>query len=343
MKLYRLEPQEDKDKDAGLAPVLQEMERPEPGPDEVLIKVQAASLNYRDLLMRKGQSGSGGGGSIIPLSDGAGVVEAVGKDVSRFKEGDRVAGCFFCGWDDGPFDMKYHKAALGGSLDGMLAEYVTLPEVGVVEAPPHLSAEEAACLPCAGLTAWTALFERAQLKPGETVLALGTGGVSIFALQFAVAAAAKVIITSSKDEKLHRARELGADYGINYRTHPEWDREVWTQTEKRGVEHILEVGGPGTFPRSLNSIAAGGNLALIGVLTGKGAPDSSLFPLVTRCVNLHGIYVGHRAAFSRMNAFLEEHEIHPVIDRTFEFEDAPAAYEYLESGQHFGKVVIRVG
>lgn len=341
MRQYRLE-------SAGDGETLQvkmsaAVEAAQPQDGEVLVKVKACSLNYRDLLMLAGQSGSGGGGSVVPMSDGAGEVVAVGEGVTRVSVGDRVAGCFFPEWESGRFDMRYHKAALGGSTDGMLSEFVVLPQTGVVPMPKHLSFEEAACLPCAAVTAWHALFVRGGLSEGQIVLALGTGGVSIFALQLATAAGARVIVTSSSDEKLERARTMGAWQIINYRKHEDWDSEVWRVTEKRGADHVVEVGGPGTLGRSMKSVAAGGNIALIGVLTGKGAPDDSLFPLVTKNADLNAIYVGSREMFADLNRFLEEHDIRPVIDRAFAFEEAPQAYAHLRSGAHFGKIVVRVG
>ena len=307
---------------------------------EVRVRITACSLNYRDLLMRQGQSASSAGGGVVPLSDGAGVVEEIGAGVTRWQVGDRVTGTFFPDWETGRFAMRYHQAARGGSCDGVLASHVVGVEGSFVPTPDYLSDAEAACLPCAALTAWHALFERGKLGEGETVLALGTGGVSIFALQLAAAAGARVIVTSSSDEKLERARNLGAAELINYRETEDWDARAWELTEKQGVDHVIEVGGPGTLGRSMNAVGAGGHIALIGVLTGFDAPGDSLFPLVARNVDLHGIYVGSREMFERMNAFLETHQIHPVIDRSFAFDEAPSAYEYLASGDHFGKVVI---
>ncbi|NNE92821.1 MAG: NAD(P)-dependent alcohol dehydrogenase [Verrucomicrobiales bacterium] len=342
MRLFRLE----KNEDGETGPVLHtDAEAPDdPGPDEVRVRMRACSLNYRDILMKSGASASGGDDPVIPLSDGAGEIEAVGSEVAGFETGDQVALTFFQDWKGGPFDMKYHKAARGGSCDGVLAETVCVPAHSVVKIPAHLDFAGAACLPCAAVTAWQGLFERGSgpVTAGQTVLCLGTGGVSIVALQLAKAAGARVIVTSSSDEKLERAQELGADETINYKTTPDWDKAVFELTEKRGVDHVIEVGGPGTLEKSMNSVAAGGRISLIGVLTGFDPPEASLFPLVTRAVDLVGIYVGSRAMFERMNAFLAEHQIQPVIDREFEFEDAAAAYEYLESGSHFGKVVIRV-
>lgn len=342
MRRYLLQPAGDGS--GRLDPVPGEQPSPEPGPGEVRIRVRAASLNYRDVLMRRGMSASSAGsGGVVPLSDGAGEIDALGRGVDDWSVGDRVAGCFFPRWEDGRFDLAHHDAALGGSMNGMLAEQVVLPAGGIVRIPDRLSFAEAACLPCAALTAWHALFERGALASGESVLVLGTGGVSVFALQMASAAGARVIVTSSSDAKLARAKDLGAWAGINYQTMPEWEKSVWELTGRRGVDHIVEVGGPGTLGRSMASAAAGGQIALIGVLTGRGAPEASLFPLVARNVRLDGIYVGSRGMFERMNAFLDRHAIRPVIDREFAFEEAAAAYDLVASGGHFGKVVIRVG
>lgn len=321
--------------------VRDEFDPPSPGPGEVSVRIAAASLNYRDILVRGGQSASGANGSVIPLSDGAGEIVALGEGVTDWSLGDRVAATFFRDWIDGPFDPVHHDSARGGSCDGVLAEIIVAPAHSLVRIPGGLDFAEAAALPCAALTAWHALMERGQaVGPGTSVLCLGTGGVSVFALQIAKAAGARVLITSGSDEKLERARALGADETVNYRSLPEWDREVWRLTGKRGVDLVVEVGGPGTLNRSLHSVAAGGRVALIGVLTGFGAPDASLFPLVTKNAELHGIYVGHREMFVRMNAFLEAHRIHPVIDRVFSFDEADAAYAHLESGAHFGKIVV---
>ena len=341
MRQYRLESAGDGE--PLQAKLVADAEMPKPQAGQVLVRVKACSLNYRDLLMLAGQSGSGGGGSVVPLSDGAGEVAAVGEGVTQFAVGDQVAGCFFSEWESGGFAMRYHKAALGGSTDGMLSEYLVLPESGVVAMPSHLNFEEAACLPCAAVTAWHALFVRGGLSEGEIVLALGTGGVSIFALQLATAAGARVIVTSSSNEKLEHAKSMGAWQTINYREHEDWDGEVWRLTEKHGADHVVEVGGPGTLGRSMKSVAAGGNIALIGVLTGKGASDDSLFPLVTKNADLNAIYVGSREMFSDLNRFMETHDIRPVIDRSFAFEEVPQAYGHLRSGAHFGKVVVRVG
>ena len=324
----------------GLA--LVEQPQPEPAAGEVLVRIRAVSLNYRDLITLKAQRPGNLPPPLVPCSDGAGEVVAIGAGVSRWQVGDRVAGIFFRDWLEGSFDLKYHGAAGGGSIHGWLREFVAVPEAALVRVPAHLSFDEAATLPCAAVTAWHALFTRGALHAGETVLALGTGGVSVFALQLAAAAGARVIVTSSSDAKLTRARELGVWETVNYRTTPEWDKEVWRLTEKRGVDHVVEVGGPGTLGKSMNSVAAGGQIALIGVLTGFGAPDASLFPLVARNARLDGIYVGSRADFDALNAFLTQHDIHPIIDRTFPFADARAAFAHMEGAGHFGKIVIKI-
>ncbi|MEO1524228.1 MAG: NAD(P)-dependent alcohol dehydrogenase [Planctomycetota bacterium] len=324
-----------------LTPICEEIANPEAGAGEVLVAMKAASLNYRDLLVT---SGNMGGDGIVPLSDGAGEVIAVGEGVAKFQVGDRVALTFFNEWDDGPFDMLYHRAARGGSSDGVMAEFVAAKANGVVKIPDHLSDVEAACLPCAALTAWQALFERGQpFGEGQSLLCLGTGGVSVCALQMATAAGGEVIITSSSDEKLERAKELGAAHTINYKSVPDWDQQAWGLTNKRGVNHVMEVGGPGTFEKSMKAVGAGGTISMIGVLTGFDPSPAGLFPLVSKAVNLHGIYVGSHAMFERMNAFLAEHQIKPIVDRVFPFGELTAAYDYLESGSHFGKVVVEIG
>jgi NADPH:quinone reductase-like Zn-dependent oxidoreductase len=337
MKTWTIEKHGDVD---GLS--LVEQPDPEPGAGEVLVRVRAVSLNYRDLITLEAHRPGNLPPPMVPCSDGAGEIVAVGADVTRWKVGDRVAGTFFRDWVDGPFDLKYHGAAAGGSCPGWLREHATYPEHGLVALPDAYSYEEGAALPCAAVTAWQALFTRGALKAGETVLGLGTGGVSVFALQLAHAAGARVIVTSSSDEKLARARELGAWGTVNYRTNPDWDKEVWRMTEKRGVDHVVEVGGPGTLGKSMNSVAAGGQIALIGVLTGFGAPDTSLFPLVARNVRLDGIYVGSRSDFEALTAFLIKHHIHPVVDRTFAFDQARAAFSHMRGAGHFGKIVVTI-
>lgn len=337
MKTYQYVP-------AGEAFRLQQTEvpTPTPGPGEVRVRVGATSLNYRDLITIRKQGGRQVAG-ITPLSDGAGEVVAVGAGVRRWQVGDRVAAIFFQKWLGGRFDLAYHKTDLGGGINGMLAEEVVLHEEGLVRIPEHLSFEEAACLPCAAVTAWYAMTTRGGFQPGDSLLALGTGGVSVFALQFAVALGGVGLITSSSDDKLARARELGATQTVNYRKTPDWDKEVWRLTNKRGVDHVMEVGGAGTMEKSMGCVAAGGHIALIGVLTGFGPLQTSLFPLLARNVRVNGIYVGPRDDFEKMNAFLAEKRLRPVIDKVFPFDQAKEAFDYLASGSHFGKVVIRHG
>lgn len=331
------------DGNGGCEAVAEECEIPTPGAGEVLVKIEACSLNYRDLLMKSGLSASGGGGDVVPLSDGAGVIARVGEGVSEWRDGDSVALTFFRDWADGPFETRYHQAARGGSCDGVLAEYVTAPAHSVVQVPEHLTTLEASTLPCAALTAWHALMERRRsVQEGDTVLCLGTGGVSVFALQIAKAAGAKVIVTSSSDEKLVRAGELGADQAINYREHEAWDKQVRELTGGCGADFVIEVGGPGTLERSLKSVAAGGVISQIGVLTGFDPPQVSLFPLVTHNADINGIYVGSRSMFGRMNAFLSGHGIRPVIDEEYGFDDALKAYASLEGAGHCGKIVVKV-
>jgi NADPH:quinone reductase-like Zn-dependent oxidoreductase len=319
---------------------LDDLPEPSAGPGMVVVRVRAASLNYRDLLVIKGAYSRNLPLPLVPLSDGAGEVVEVGPGVTRLKPGDRVAGCFFSRWDDGPIDDRAAKSALGGAVDGMLAERVALPESGVVKVPDHLTDEEASTLPCAAVTAWHALMEGGGLKAGHSVLVQGTGGVSLFALQFATMAGARVIATSSGDAKLARARELGASDGINYKTTPDWDVAARNLTEGWGVDHVVEVGGAGTLPRSIKAVKLGGHIALIGVLTGGGEVDPR--PLLMKNIRLQGIYVGSRAMFENMNRAIALHKLRPIIDQVFPFDRAIAAYQHLESGTHFGKVVIKL-
>jgi NADPH:quinone reductase-like Zn-dependent oxidoreductase len=323
-------------------PVLTLAEAPvrQPGEHEVLVRVKAVSLNRRDMYMRLGRYPGTMPPNLVPLSDGAGEVVAVGAKTTRFKKGDRVAAIFFQKWIDGDPKPEFMATALGGAIDGMLSQYVTLSENGLVSIPKHLSYEEAATLPCAGVTAWNALVTRGHTKPGEFVLLQGTGGVSIIGLQLATAMGAKGVITSSSDEKLARARALGAVATINYKTTPDWDKAV-IEASGGGVQQVLEVGGKQTLGKALASIAPGGHVALIGGLTEFGG-EIPAGALMGRNATVSGIYVGSRADFEALNAFLEKHRFKPAIDKVFEFEDAPAAYEYMDSGSLFGKVVIRL-
>jgi NADPH:quinone reductase-like Zn-dependent oxidoreductase len=321
---------------------LEERPDPTPGPGEVRVRIKAASLNYRDLMIANGRYARGAKYPLVPLSDGAGEIAALGSGVTAWRVGDRVATSFFSGWVDGPLTPARAATALGGAVDGVLAEAIVLPEGGVVRTPEHLSDVEAATLPCAALTAWHALFEGVDpLRPGQTVLLEGTGGVSIFGLQLAKLAGARVIITSSKDEKLARARALGADGTVNYKSVPEWQDRVRELTSGRGVDHVLEVGGKDTLGRALASLCYGGQLHLIGGVSGFSS-ELPLGPMAERNARVRRIYVGSVSMFEAMNGALSLHRIRPVVDRTFRFEEARSALEHLESASHFGKVALTV-
>ena len=309
---------------------------------QVLVQVHAVSLNYRDLMIAEGNYSSVGETAVVPCSDGAGEVIAVGAQVTRFAVGDRVAAAFFPQWIDGAPTKQNTADALGGGVDGMLAEQVVLHEEALVAIPPHLSYVEAAAIPCAGVTAWNALFVEGGLRAGDSVLLLGTGGVSIWALQLAKAAGLRTIITSSSDAKLERARALGASATINYHTFPEWQDEVLRLTDGRGVDLVLEVGGKGTLTRSIASAGMGGTVAIIGGVSGFGG-EFNPFALIGGAKRLSGIYVGSRRMFEDLNRFLSVTEIHPAVDRVFPFQQAREAYTYLKQAGHFGKVVIEVG
>ena len=314
---------------------------PEPGPGQVAVKVHASSINYRDLTMIEDPISRGLPLPTVPNSDAAGEITAVGAGVTKFKAGDKVMSCFFEQWPGGPISQAVMDSALGGARQGVLAEHVVLDAGGVIAMPAHLSFSEAATLPCAGLTAWHALTRPAPVKPGETVLLLGTGGVSVFAQQFCNIMGARTIVTSSSDEKINRMWELGAGDAINYRTTPEWDVRVLELTDGVGVDRVIEVGGPGTLQRSINAVRVGGAISLIGVLTGGGgeiAPTS----LMRKSISLRGIYVGSYDMFEEMNRAMTVHELNPVVSETFTFENARAAYHRMRSAGHFGKMVIEV-
>ena len=315
---------------------------PSPAHRQVLVKVKACSLNFRDLGIVRGSYRMPVRDNVIPLSDGAGEVAAIGPDVTRFKVGDRVAGNFFQRWPGGEPAADAHASALGGSIDGMLADYALLEEDGVVKIPPHLSLEEGATLPCAAVTVWHAMMEHAKLKAGDTMLLQGTGGVSVFGLQFAHALGIRAIITSSSDEKLKRAKALGAALGINYKTTPEWDKAAVEFTGGAGVDHVVEVGGAATLARSFGAIRVGGKVTLIGGLSG-GATELNPGLIFSRRANVQGISVGSTQMFMAMNRAIEVNAIKPVIDRVFPFAEAQAAYKHMASGAHFGKIVISVG
>ncbi|MEH2269244.1 MAG: NAD(P)-dependent alcohol dehydrogenase [Nostoc sp.] len=318
------------------------VDRPEPKPaaGQVLIQIKAISLNYRDLLVIEGAYGAGQQYPLIPVSDGAGEVVAVGEGVTRVKIGDRVAGIFFQDWIYGSLTKEKMKSDLGGGIDGMLAEYVGLHQDGLVILPDHLSYIEGATLPCAAVTAWHGLVTKGNIRAGDSVLLLGTGGVSIFALQFAKIHGARAIITSSSDEKLARAKQLGADETINYKTTSDWEKQVYQLTNRTGVDQVVEVGGAGTLPKSLQAVRIGGRISLIGVLSGRGNEIDPM-PILFKSLTVQGIYVGSREMFEAMNQAMQQHQIKPIIDRIFPFTEAREAYHYLKSAAHFGKVVIR--
>jgi NADPH:quinone reductase-like Zn-dependent oxidoreductase len=316
--------------------------QPKPGPFQVLLKMRAFSLNYRDLMIAKGQYNPKLKLPAVPLSDGMGEVAEIGPGVTRVKVGDRVAGAFMPKWVAGEIDEPKARSALGGGgPDGMLAEYVTIHEEGVVHLPEHLSDEEAASLPCAAVTAWHALVGEGSLKAGDTVLVLGTGGVSIFALQFARLMGARVIVTSSRDDKLERAIALGASDGINYSTTPKWEDSVRELTGGRGVDYVVEVGGAGTLAQSMKAVRPGGQISLIGVLSG-GTGQVNPLPILMRNIRVQGIFVGSREMFEAMNRAIAMAKLKPIVDRVFPFRQAVEAFRYMESGAHFGKVAIRM-
>ena len=320
------------------------VDRPVPQPQyrQVLVKVAACSLNFRDLGIVRGTYRMPVRDNVIPLSDGAGEVVEVGAGVTRVKPGDKVAGSFFQRWPGG--EMNAHEtavSALGGPIDGMLAEYAVLEEDGVVTLPQHLSLEEGATLPCAAVTVWHAMMQHAKLIAGQTVLLQGTGGVSIFGLQFARAMGISAIITSSSDEKLKRAKALGAAHCINYKTTPEWDKAAREFTGGRGVDHVLEVGGADTLTRSFGAIRVGGKISIIGSVSG-GATELNPGLIFAKRANVQGIYVGSTQTFEQMNAAIAANQIKPAIDRIFGFEETKAALQHMAAGAHFGKIVIRV-
>ena len=318
-----------------------DLPEPKPGPGEILVRIHSCSLNYRDLSMPRGGYARNDKTPLIPLSDGAGEVVEVGEGVSEFGVGDRVAGCFFQDWECGDVTEQQMYSALGGALDGVLAEYVVFKERGAVHVPAHLDYDQAACLPCAALTAWQALT-LPGLEAGQTILMLGTGGVSVLALQLAKAFGARVIITSSRDDKLERAKQLGADEVINYTQTPKWHQRVRELTDGIGVDNVIEVGGAGTLEKSLKAVRVSGTVSLIGVLTGQPEQNPSPMPVLFNRIRMQGIYVGSRTMFKAMNRAISVNRIEPVIDRKFGFDEVRGAYEYLRSGNHFGKLVVRV-
>lgn len=310
-----------------------ERDRPEPASNQVLVRMRAASLNFRDLAIVRGKYIGGPVlNDTIPLSDGSGEVAAVGPGVKNFAAGDRVVASFTQG--DPP-------AALGSPLDGVLAEYALFDPKGLLRVPDHLSYEEAATLPCAGVTAWNALFYGRPLRPGDTVVTLGTGGVSIFTLQLAKLSGARVIVTSSSDSKLARAQELGADHGINYKREPDWEKRVLELTGGRGADKVVDLAGVGTLPHSYQAVGPAGEVLVIGVLS-RPEGDLSPYPLMMKGATLRGIFVGGREHFEGLMKAVAVNRLKPVIDTTFDFDSAPSAYECLKSAQHLGKIVITI-
>ncbi len=319
---------------------LEDRRVPAIGESEVLVKFHAASINFRDLMVVEGTYNPKMKLPAVPFSDGAGEVVEVGSSVTKWKAGDRVMPIFAQLWFDGDPNAEIRKSSLGAgsSWEGTLREFGAFNESGLVAIPSHLSYQEAATLPCAALTAWHSLVASGDVKPGETVVTLGTGGVSVFALQFAKAAGARVIATSSSEEKLERLRELGADETINYREREDWDKAILEITGGRGADHVIEVGGSGTLPRSINATRFGGHIAMIGALTGAASFNpTSVF---MKAVRVQGIYVGHRRMFEEMARAIEVNQLRPVVDSTFGFGDVKAALHHMKDGKHFGKVAF---
>ncbi|MBS1768149.1 MAG: NAD(P)-dependent alcohol dehydrogenase [Acidobacteria bacterium] len=313
---------------------------PEPGGDEVLVQMCAASLNYRDLMVVRGEYNPRMRLPAVPLSDGAGEIVAVGDNVTSWKVGDRVMPSVAQKWLDGKPDSSAARSTLGGDArsNGVLREFAAFDACSVVAIPEYLSFAEAATLPCAGLTAWNALVESGNLRAGETVLILGTGGVSIFAVQIAKHFGARVIATSSSDAKIEKLKALGADETINYRSTPDWEQAVLDLTDGVGVDHVIEVGGAGTIEKSLASVRVGGTVSMIGALSG-GATVNTV-PIFMRAIRLQGIFIGSKAMFERMLQEFDRARIQPAIDRIFSFDEAPNALRYMETGEHFGKIVL---
>lgn len=319
-----------------------EQDVPVPGEGEILVRMRAASLNYRDVMVANGAYNPRMKLPAIPFSDGSGDVVEIGKGVSSWKKGDRICSVVIPGWQNGGPTAAGAKTAIGaGGPTGVLREYAVFAEDAVVAAPGRLSYEEAASLPCAAVTAWHALVISGRTKPGDTVLTLGTGGVSVFAVQFAKALGARVISTSSSDEKIERVRALGADETINYRETPDWEKRVIELTNGLGVDHVVEVGGTGTLGRSVKAVRTGGHIALIGALDMAG--EFNPIPVFMKGLRVQGIFVGSREMFEEMCAFISQKELRPVIDKKFAFADAKAALHYMDSGSHFGKIVVGIG
>ncbi len=320
---------------------LEDVAPPTPGPGEVVLDVKALSVNYRDLLVIKGQYNPKLKLPATPISDGAGIISAMGKNVTRVHVGDRVMSHFVAGWTDGPFREEYLATTLGTPGPGLAAEQVVLPAEAVLPLPDGYDEARAATLPIAALTAWSALVTVGNVRPHQTVLTLGTGGVAIFTLQLAKAMGARVIITSSSDDKLSRARRLGADHTINYKTTPDWEQSVLEFTGGEGADLTVETAGPGTLDRSMKATRAAGTIALLGALTGRQGPVTTGLILMKR-LRICGIMVDSRAAFEGLSRFIAQHHVEPVISECFGFEQLPAAFRCREAAHHFGKIVVTV-
>ncbi|HJU40884.1 MAG TPA: NAD(P)-dependent alcohol dehydrogenase [Tahibacter sp.] len=336
MKAYHVHPGKNLD---GIVAI--DRARVAPGPREVRVRIRAVSLNYRDLMVARGSYLGGDTAPLVPASDGAGEVLDVGAGVTRFQPGDRVATTFFTNWIDGRQEPHKTAHSFGGTAEGVLAQEIVVSEDALFAVPDHLDFNEAATLTCAGVTAWNALFVEGRLPPGGSVLLLGTGGVSIWGLQLAKAAGLRTLITSGSDAKLERARALGADVAINYRTSPEWHEDVLRATSGDGVDLVVEVGGTGTLRRSVASTRMGGTIAIVGGVSGFGG-DIDPMTLIRGVKHVTGIYVGSRTMLEDLARFVALHRIRPVVDRVFAFDEARDAYAYLDAGSHFGKVVISV-
>lgn len=316
--------------------------KPVPAAGEVLVKFHAASLNFRDLMVISGTYNPRMRLPVVPLSDGAGEIAAVGEGVTKWIVGDRVSPVVIQGWIDGELTAEKARTAIGAGVhDGVLREFGVFGEDSLVSVPNHLSFVEAATLPCAAVTAWNALVVSGKIKAGDTVLTLGTGGVSVFAVQIAKHFGARVISTSSSDEKLEKVRKIGADDTINYQKRQDWDKAVLEITDGRGVDHVVEVGGTGTLSRSVKAVRVGGHIALIGALDMAG--EFNPIPIFMKGIRLQGIFIGSRTMFEELNAMIERSGLKPEIDRSFDFVDACEALHYMESGSHFGKIVINIG
>jgi NADPH:quinone reductase-like Zn-dependent oxidoreductase len=321
--------------------ILTERPDPRPGPGQVLVRLRAASLNFRDLLTVEGKYNPKQKLPLIPCSDGAGEVVEVGEGVTRVQPGERVCTLFAQKWTSGEPTRERLRSTLGGPLDGTLAELAVFDQESVVKTPEHLSDEEAATLPCAAVTAWSALVTEGGVTAGDTVLVQGTGGVSLFALQIAKILGARVIATSSQDEKLERVRQMRADGLINYREVPDWGKRAKELTGGTGVDHVVEVGGAGTLQQSLQAVRFGGTVSLIGNLSGTKT-EILLTHIFMQKIRVNGILVGHRESFEAMNRAIALHGMRPVIDRVFSLEETPAAFRHMAAGGHFGKIVVRI-